>query len=72
MNSWKPLASVTLAAALILAPMASMGAYADEVAPPDEAVQVNEAAEAVSETVAPSQETAAAPVENPGTDRGRA
>ncbi|WP_457099062.1 LPXTG cell wall anchor domain-containing protein [Microbacterium sp. P5_E9] len=67
MNSWKPLASVTLAAALILAPMASMGAYADEVAPPDGVVEVNEAAEAVVDEAAPPQETVTAPAENPGT-----
>ena len=63
MNGWKPLASVTLVAALVMAPLASMGAYADEAAPPDGTAVVTEEPAAPVEEVAPT-EAAVAPTEN--------
>lgn len=54
---WKALAAVTVAAALVFAPLVSAGAIADEAVPPDET--------AATEVVAPAEDTAPTVVDEP-------
>lgn len=72
-RTWKSLAATAVAAALVLAPLATAGAVADDTPPPDAVVEpavveaVEPAAEAPAEVVEPVAEPVAevAPVEAP-------